>query len=195
LRHSHEAAIERVRQLRQLKGIGIKGAGLFVRAFFGWRALKTRREVGGFAGFTPTPYQSGASAREQGMTKAGNRHGRWMATALAWSWGRYQPESALSCWFRARFGGGGKRLRRIGMVAVARTLLMALWRFVATGAFPEGAALKEASASFQRGGAPWSRCWWRRPVTLPGLSKKPSERWGRLLQDCPLSSQDAESIG
>jgi transposase len=67
-----------------------------------------------------------------------------MATELAWSWVRYQPESALSCWFRARFGGGGKRLRRIGIVAVARKLLIALWRFLATGELPQGAALKEA---------------------------------------------------
>ena len=67
-----------------------------------------------------------------------------MSTELAWSWVRYQPESALSCWFRERFGGGGKRLRRIGMVAVARKLLMALWRFLESGALPEGAVLKEA---------------------------------------------------
>jgi len=67
-----------------------------------------------------------------------------MATELAWSWVRYQPESALSCWFRERFGGGGTRLRRIGIVAVARKLLIALWRLVETGALPEGAALKEA---------------------------------------------------
>jgi len=112
--------------------------------FFGWRALKTRREVGGLAGLTPTPYQSGARAREQGMTKAGNRHGRWRATELAWSWVRYQPESALSGWFKARFGIGGRRLRCIGIVAVARKLLIALWRFVETGELPEGAALKEA---------------------------------------------------
>ena len=120
---------------------------------------------------------------------------RGMATASAWSGGRSQPASALRCGCRARFGGGGARLRRLGMVAVARQVLMALGRVVATGEFPEGAALKEASTSFQRGGAPWARCWWRGPVTLPGLAKKPSERWGRLLQDFPLSSQDAESIG
>jgi transposase len=144
LRHSHEATIEKVRQLMQLKGIGINGAWLLVREFFGWRALKTRREVGGLAGFTPTPYQSGASAREQGITKAGNRHVRWMATELAWSWVRYQPESALSCWFKDRFGFGGKRLRRIGIVAVARKWLIALWRFLETRELPEGAALKAA---------------------------------------------------
>ena len=92
---------------------------------------------------TPTPYQSGESAREQGISKSGNRHVRWMTTELAWSWLRYQPDSALSVWFRERFGSGGKRLRRIGIVAVARKLLIALWRFLETGGLPEGAVLKE----------------------------------------------------
>jgi transposase len=68
---------------------------------------------------------------------------RWMTTELAWSWRRFQPESALSVWFRERFGSGGKRLRRIGIVAVARKLLIALWRFLETGVLPEGAVLKE----------------------------------------------------
>jgi transposase len=89
-------------------------------------------------------HQSGESAREQGSTKSGNRHVRWRTTELAWSWLRYQPESALSCWFRGRFDGGGKRLRRIGIVAVARKLLVALWRFLKSGVVPEAAVLKEA---------------------------------------------------
>ena len=144
LQSAQDASIEKVRQLMQLRGLGINGAWLLVMAFFGWRALKTRREVGGLAGLTPTPYQSGESAREQGITKSGNRHVRWMTMELAWSWVRYQPESALSSWFRERFGGGGKRLRRIGIVAVARKLLIALWRFLETGVLPEGAVLKEA---------------------------------------------------
>jgi transposase len=144
LQTSQEAALEKVRQLMHLRGIGINGAWLLVMEFFGWRAFKNRREVGGLAGVTPTPYHSGESAREQGITKAGNRHVRWMTMELAWSWVRYQPESALSCWFRQRFGGGGKRLRRIGIVAVARKLLIALWRFLETGVLPEGAVLKEA---------------------------------------------------
>ena len=144
LQTSQEASIEKVRQLMPLRGIGINGAWLLVMEFFGWRELKTRREVGGLAGLTPTPYQSGESAREQGITKSGNRHVRWMTMELAWSWVRYQPESALSCWFRERFGTGGKRLRRIGIVAVARKLLIALWRFLASGVLPEGAVLKEA---------------------------------------------------
>lgn len=140
---SSEASIEQIRQLMLLKGIGINGAWLLVMEFFGWREFKNRREVGGLAGFTPTPYQSGDRAREQGITKSGNRHVRWMVTELAWSWLRFQPDSALSIWFRERFGGGGKRLRRIGIVAVARKLLIALWRFLETGVLPEGAVLKE----------------------------------------------------
>ena len=144
LQSAHDASIEKVHQLMQRRGIGINGAWLLVMEFFGWRELKTRREVGGLAGLTPTPYQSGESAREQGITKSGNRHVRWMTTELAWSWLRYQPESALSCWFRERFGGGGKRMRRIGIVAVARKLLIALWRFLETGVIPQGAELKAA---------------------------------------------------
>jgi transposase len=144
LRTSQEANVEKVRQLMQLKGIGINGSWLLVMEFFGWRALKNRREVGGLAGLTPTPYQSGESAREQGITKAGNRHVRWMTTEWAWGWVRWQPESALSQWFKERFGAGGKRLRRIGIVAVARKLLIALWRFLETGELPAGAVLKEA---------------------------------------------------
>src|SRR5918992_5843819 len=120
LQTSSDASIDKIRQLMMLKGIGINGSWLLVMEFFGWREFKNRREVGGLAGFTPTPYQSGESAREQGITKSGNRHVRWMTTELAWSWLRFQPESALSVWFRERFGSGGKRLRRIGIVAVAR---------------------------------------------------------------------------
>ena len=143
LQTSTDTSIDKIRQLMMLKGIGINGSWLLVMEFFGWREVTNRREVGGLAGFTPTPYQSGASVREQGMSKSGNRHVRWMTTELAWSWLRYQPESALRVWFRERFGSGGKRLRRIGIVAVARTVLIALWRFLETGVLPEGAVLKE----------------------------------------------------
>ena len=120
LHDSTDASIDKIRQFMLLKGIGITGSWLFVMEFFGWRACKNRREVGGLAGFTPTPYQSGERAREQGISKSGNRHVRWMTTELAWSWLRFQPESALSVWFRERFGSGGKRLRRMGIVAVAQ---------------------------------------------------------------------------
>jgi len=142
-RTSQEAPIEKVRQLMQLQGMGINGSWWVVMAFFGWRECKNCRKVGGLAGLTPTPYPSGESAWDQGITKSGNRHVRWMTTELAWSGVRYQPESALSCWFRARFGSGGKRLRRMSIVAVARKLLLALGHFLETGVSPEGAALKE----------------------------------------------------
>jgi transposase len=144
VRASQEAHIETVRQLMHLKGIGINGAWMFVMECFGWRDWQNRRQVGSLAGFTPTPYQSGQSPREQGITKAGNRRMRWMATELAWGWVRSQPESVLSRWFTDRFGAGGKRWRRIGLVAVARKLLMALWRCLRTGVLPEGAVLKAA---------------------------------------------------
>ena len=174
LQTSSDASLDKIRQLMQLKGIGINGSWLLVMEFFGWRAFKNRREVGGLAGFTPTPYQSGESAREQGITKSGNRHVRWMITELAWSWLRLQPESALSVWFRERFGGGGKRLRRIGIVAVARKLLIALWRFLETGALPEGAVLQEGEGLLrcEVTARPWS--WGRRPVDIPGLLSTPS---------------------
>ncbi len=107
LRTSEEPSIDKVRQLMHLRGIGINGSWLLVMEFFGWRELKNRRQVGGLAGPTPTPYQSGESAREQGITKSGNRHVRWMTSELAWSRVRYQPESALSQWFQERYGGGG----------------------------------------------------------------------------------------
>jgi transposase len=111
LQTSSAASIEKVRQLMQLKGIGINGSWLLVMEFFAWRGFKNRREVGGLAGLTPTPYQSGARDREQGITKSGNPHVRWMITELAWGWLRFQPHSALSVWFRERYGSGGKRLR------------------------------------------------------------------------------------
>src|SRR4029453_4906280 len=174
LQDANDASIEKVRQLMLRKGIGINGAWLLVMEFFAWRAFKNRREVGGLAGFTPTPYQSGESAREQGISKSGNRHVRWMTTELAWSGLRFQPESALSVWFRERFGSGSKRLRRIGIVAVARKLLIALWRFLETGVLPEGAVLKEGKAlcRCRIPLRPW--WWWRRPDAFPGLPSKPS---------------------
>jgi len=109
LQDANDARSEQVRQLMLLKGIGINGAWLVVMEFFAWRGFKNRRDVGGLAGFTPTPSQSGASAREQGMTKSGNPHVRWMITELAWGWLRFQPQRALSVWLRERYGSGGKR--------------------------------------------------------------------------------------
>ena len=140
LRSSEDPAVAKVRQLLSLNGgIGLNSAWLFVMEFFGWREFRNRREVGTLAGLTPTPHQSGDSEQELGIDKAGNRHVRGMAIEIAWCWLRFQPESELTQWYKRRFGHGSKRLRRIGIVALARRLLIELWRYLETGALPEGA--------------------------------------------------------
>lgn len=138
-----EACHETVRRLLQLRGIGSNSAWLFTMEFFGWRQLRNRRQVGALAGLVPTPYQSSDSEHEQGISKAGNRRLRAMAIEIAWSWLRYQPSSSLSLWYQERFGKGNARARKIGIVAVARKLLVALWNYVETGEIPPGAELKE----------------------------------------------------
>ena len=95
---------------------------------YAWRDLQPPKQGGALAGLTPTPYQSGQSRRELGMAKADNRHIRAMAIESAWAWRRFQPDSALSQWYEHRFGAGGVRLRKLEIVALARTLLIALWR-------------------------------------------------------------------
>jgi transposase len=134
-----DPAIAQVRPLLALKGIGPNSAWLFVMECFAWRQLEHRRQLGALAGLTPPPYQSGASERAQGLSKAGNRRIRTMAMEIAWCWVRYQPHSALSQWYQQRFGHGHSRLRRIGIVALARTLFVQLWQYVKTGVLPEGA--------------------------------------------------------
>jgi len=144
LKTSQQSNVEQVRQLMRLKGIGINSAWLFVMEFFSWRNFRNRREVGACAGLTNAPYQSGDTSRDQGIEKAGNRFVRAIAIEIAWSWLRYQPESKLSLWYQRRFGHGSKRQRKIGIVALARKLLIALWRYLETGTVPEGALLKAA---------------------------------------------------
>ena len=133
---------QKVRRLLALRGVGEVSAWLYTTEFFGWRAFRNRREVAGLAGLTPTTRASGDLEHEQGISKAGNALIRALAIELAWSWVRRQPASALTRWYRERFAGGGPRLRRIGIVAVARKLLIALWRYLETGVVPEGAVLK-----------------------------------------------------
>jgi transposase len=123
---SQEPAIEQIRRLLRLKGIGVNSAWVYVMEFFAWRGFRNRRELGCLSGLTPTPYQSGESTREGGISKAGNRPVRAMAIEIAWSWLRNQPDSQLSRWYRKRFAKGSSRLRRIGIVALARKLLIAL---------------------------------------------------------------------
>lgn len=135
-------AMAQVNGLMQLKGVGRQSSWLLVMEFFAWRAFRNQRQVGACAGLTPTPYSSGESEREQGISKAGNRRVRTLMIELSWLWLRYQPGSALSRWFQRRFAGGGKRMRRIGIVALARKLLIGLWRYVTEGVIPEGAVLK-----------------------------------------------------
>lgn len=142
IRTSSDPCVEKVRRLMRLKGIGENSAWLFVMEFFGWREFHNRREVGALAGLTPTPYQSGDESREQGISKAGNRPIRAMAIEIAWGWLRHQPQSDLSRWFQERFGHGSKRMRKIGIVALARKLLVAWWRYLAFGEVPAGAQFK-----------------------------------------------------
>lgn len=130
-----------VAQLQTLQGIGAVGAWTLSTEIFGWRQIRNGRELGALVGVVPAPYQSGATSHDQGITRAGNRHVRRMIVQLAWSWLRYQPTSALSRWYRARFSQT-PRLRRIGIVALARKLLIAWWRYLETGTVPEGAILK-----------------------------------------------------
>ncbi len=144
LRTSTEPNVEQVRQLLQLRGIGENSSWLFVMEFFSWRNFRTRRQVGGLAGLTPTPYQSSGQSREQGIDKSGNSPVRSMAIEIAWGWLRHQPESELTLWYQKRFGQGSKRLRKIGIVALARKLLIALWRYLDYGEIPPGAQLKTA---------------------------------------------------
>jgi transposase len=141
LRPPSSQAEQQVVQLMRLGAIGPASAWLFVMEFFGWRAFRNRREVGALAGLVGTPYNSGDSEQDQGISKAGNHRVRAMAVEIAWLWLRYQPHSALSQWYSRRFAGGGKRLRRVGIVALARRVLVALWRYLEHGVLPQGARL------------------------------------------------------
>jgi len=134
--------IKKVARLQQLNGIGMRSSWTFVMEFFGWRKFNNRREVAGALGMTPTPYQSGESDREQGISRSGNWRVRAMAIEIAWCWLRFQPNSELSRWYRKRFASGGARMRKIGIVAMARRLMIDLWRYLEQGTVPVGARLK-----------------------------------------------------
>jgi transposase len=141
-----EATLEKVRKLLKLRAIGETTSWTYVREIFGWRQIRNRRELGALAGLTPTPYQSGSMEREQGISKAGNRAVRALAIEIAWRWLFLQPNSELSRWYMKRFGNSGSvRLRKIGIVALARKLLIALWRYLEHDVIPAGAELKAAA--------------------------------------------------
>ena len=141
LRRDETPQIELVRRLMELRAIGTNSAWLFVREFFAWRQIRNRRELAALAGLTPTPYQSGDVAHEQGISKAGNHRMRTMLVEIAWCWLRFQPQSELAQWYQRRFGPGNSRQKKIGIVALARKLLVALWKYLDRGEVPAGAEL------------------------------------------------------
>jgi transposase len=127
--------------LLRLKGLGPEFVSILCLELL-FRSFNNRREVAAYVGLTPSPFKSGGIDREQGISKSGNPRLRKMMIQLAWMWIRYQPGSAISRWFTGFAGTKRGRIRRIGIVAVARKLLVALWRFATQGVVPDGAALK-----------------------------------------------------
>ena len=124
-----------------VRGIGPIGSWSLVYELFGWRKFKNVKQVGAASGLAPTPYDSGNSKREQGISKAGNRRIRKLMNQLSWQWLRYQPQSELSKWFMQRFGSGASRMRRVGITALSRKLLIALSKYLETGLVPQGAII------------------------------------------------------
>ncbi|MGB2593700.1 MAG: IS110 family transposase [Pseudolabrys sp.] len=139
-----DKASKMIQQLTKLRGIGVQSATVLVREAF-VRRFANGKTLGSYAGLASSPYSSGGIDREQGIGKAGNRRVRTVMVELAWLWTRYQPGAAQVRWFRERVGSTGRRARKIMVVALARKLLIALWRFVIDGVVPEGAILKPAA--------------------------------------------------
>ena len=135
---------EKISQLIDFRSLGLVSAQQLMHEVL-YRSFDNRRQVGSFVGLTNSPYQSGSSNRDQGISKAGNRRARTLAIELAWLWLRFQPDSELSRWFKERVGTMKGRIRRIAIVAVARKLIIALWRYVTTGLVPAGAVLRQGA--------------------------------------------------
>ena len=136
-----EAMAERRDRLQRIKALGPVFATTLTNEAF-YKDFRNRRQVGAYYGLAPSPWQSGGTDREQGISKAGNPRARLKAIELAWLWLRHQGESELSRWFRARTANAGKRAKRIAIVALARKLVVALWRYLTTGLVPAGATMK-----------------------------------------------------
>jgi transposase len=133
-------------RLSEIKSVGLQSSWLLSHECFGWRTFANRKHLGSFAGLTGTPFDSGETLREQGISKAGSRRVRTTMIELAWGWVRWQPDSALTKWFVDRYiRGGTSRTKRKGIVALARKLLIALWKYLEQGLVPEGAILKKAA--------------------------------------------------
>jgi len=139
-----------LQHLLSLRGIGAKGAWLLLREGLIWRKFRNRRQVASMAGLVPTPYGSGTIDREQGISKAGNARVRTLLVELGWGWLNYQRESALTRWYYQRFAAGNRRSRKVGIVALARKLLVALWRCAAHGEVPIGARQVNWRDKFRR---------------------------------------------
>ena len=138
------AASQKVTALQRIRGIGENFAAVLVRKVL-YRPFTSRKQLASYVGLTPTPYQSGTMDRDRRIGRAGNPRARTTMVQLAWLWLRYQPESALAAWFRARVGTLAGRARRIAIVAMARKLLIALWRYAETGQIPEGVTVRAAA--------------------------------------------------
>jgi transposase len=143
LEQAPTVTLQKARKLYQLKAVGPQSSWLLSHECFGWRGFGNRKQLGSFAGLTGTPFDSGETLREQGISKAGSGRVRTTMIELAWGWVRWQPASALTHWFVERYvRGGTSRSKRKGIVALARKLLVALWKYVEQDVVPEGAILK-----------------------------------------------------
>jgi transposase len=139
-----DSRARQVNQLIELKSIGPAGGETLINEAF-WRDFQNRRQVGGYFGLVGTPFDSGESSREQGISRSGNGRARKLAIQLSWLWLRHQPDSALSRWFKERVGDQKGRVKRIAIVALARKLMVALWRFLTQGVVPENAIVRAAA--------------------------------------------------
>jgi transposase len=139
-----EATTRKILALQRIRGIGTNFAAVLVHEVF-YRSFANRRQLGSYVGIAPMPYQSGGMDRDRSISRAGNPRARTTLIQLAWLWLRYQPDSELAKWFRERVGVLQGRTRRIAIVAMARKLLIALWRFVETGVMPDGVQLSPAA--------------------------------------------------
>lgn len=138
---STHANAKKIQDLVKLKSIGLEISTTLVGEVF-YRRFNNRQQLGSYVGLTPSHFQSGAMSRDQGSSKAGNPKARTIMIELAWLWLRHQPNGPLSIWFRERVGTAKGRIRRIAIVAVARKLLIALWRYLETGVVPTATVLK-----------------------------------------------------
>lgn len=141
---SDDAMTQKIAALQRIRGIGANFAAVLVREVL-YRSFENRRQLASYVGIAPMPYQSGGMDRDRGISRAGNPRARTTLIQLAWLWLRYQPGSALATWFRERVGTLQGRTRRIAIVAMARKLLIALWRYAETGVLPDGIVLRKGA--------------------------------------------------